>query len=110
MLILHPRGDLRAIRLQPISLRCGPRPRSTDHAPHLDQPHHLVLGWRWPIGRQPKLLSGVHILLHRLARHATGASDRTLRLAQLPATNDLDDLHATQLPISHSAHTSWRTW
>ena len=38
------------------------------------------------------------------------APDRALRLAQLPAPYDFDDLHSTQLPIAHPAHLVWRTW
>jgi hypothetical protein len=50
------------------------------------------------------------VLLHRLTRHATGTGNRALRHAQLPATNDFDDLHATQLPITHPVTSWWRTW
>ncbi len=56
------------------------------------------------VGGQPELLRGAQILLHRLARHAARAGDRALRLAHLPPTNDLDDLHSTQLPITQPAH------
>jgi hypothetical protein len=104
LVVSQPGCDLLATRLQPIGLRRRPRPRSTDGPTHLDQPHDLVLGRRRPIGRQAELLRRAQILLHRLACHAAGAGDRALRLAHLPATNDLDDLHPTQLPIAHPAH------
>lgn len=104
MLILQPRRDLLTVRRQPISLRGAPRPPSADHPTRLDQPYHLVLGRRRPIGRQTQLFGGVQVLPHRLARHAAAAGDGTLRRAHLPAPNNLDDLHTTQLPIAHAAH------
>jgi hypothetical protein len=104
VLVLQPRRDLLAIRLQPIGLRRCPRPRLAHNPTHLNQPHHLVLARRRSIGRQPELLGGAQVLLHRLTRHATGTCNRALRLAHLPTSNDFDHLHATQLPITHPAH------
>ncbi len=101
VLLLQPGGDLLAIRLQPIGLRRYPHARSTHDSTDLDQPHHLLLGRRRAIGGQPELLGGPQVLLHRLACHATAAGNGALRLALLPTTNDFDDLHATQLPITH---------
>src|SRR5215467_8995736 len=104
MLLLEPGRDLLAIRLQSIGLRRCPRAWSADHPTRLDELHHLLLARRRSVGGHSELLGGAQVLLHRLARHATGAGDRALRLAHLPAPNDFDDLHATQLPIAHPAH------
>src|SRR5215472_3999091 len=104
MLLLEPGRDLLAIRLQSIGLRRCPRAWSADHPTRLDELHHLLLARRRSVGGHSELLGGAQVLLHRLARHATGAGDRALRLAHLPAPNDFDHLHATQLPIAHPAH------
>ena len=104
LVLLEPGRDLLPMRLQSIRLWRCPRSPGADHPADLDQLHHLVLGWRRPIGGHPQPFGGAQVLVHRFARHPTGAGDRTLRLTHLPATNHFDDLHATQLPISHPAH------
>jgi hypothetical protein len=76
----------------------------------VNQLDHLVFVQRRAIGGHAELLGRAQVLLHRLTRHAAGAGDRALRFAHLPATDDFDDLHATQLPITHPVTSWWRTW
>src|SRR5205085_8931845 len=57
-----------------------------------------------PLAATPSSSAAPKVLLYHLACHATAAGNGALRVAHLPTTNDFDDLHATQLPITHPAH------